>query len=97
MMRATLPGTQSKLGCDDVLVLRRKVGEGILINDKIVIRVLSIEHGDVKIGIEAPKNFKILREELYKEVTKVNRESKNFDIERAKELLGKGNKSGDHK
>lgn len=97
MVRITLLGIQSKLGRDDVLVLRRKVGEGILISDKIVIRVLSIEHGDVKIGIEAPKSFKILREELYKEVTKVNRESKNFDIKRAKELLGKGNKDGDHK
>jgi len=73
------------------------VGEGILINDKIVIRVLSIERGDVKIGIEAPKSFKILREELYKEVTNVNRESKDFDIERARKLLGKENKNGDHK
>ncbi len=73
------------------------MGEGILINDKIVIRVLSIERGDVKIGIEAPKSFKILREELYKEVTNVNRESKDFDIERARKLLGKENKNGDHK
>lgn len=73
------------------------MGEGILINDKIIIRILSIEHGDVKIGIEAPKSFKILREELYKEVTNVNRESKDFDIERARKLLGKENKNGDHK
>ncbi len=73
------------------------MGEGILINDKIVIRILSIERGDVKIGIEAPKSFKILREELYKEVTNVNRESKDFDIERARKLLGKENKNGDHK
>ncbi len=97
MIRDTLLVIQSKLGRDDVLILRRKVGEGILINEKIVVRVLSVEHGDVKIGIEAPKNFKILREELYKEVIKVNRESKDFDITRVKGIIGKGKKDGDHK
>ena len=70
-----------------MLVLRRKTGEGIMIGSDVVIRILSIEHGDVKIGIEAPKNIKVLREELYKEVAKTNVESNDFNVELAKKIF----------
>ncbi len=80
-----------------MLVLRRKIGEGIMIGDNVTIRILSIERGDVKIGIEAPKSMKILREELYKEIASANLESKDFDLSKAKELFGKGEKNGDNR
>ncbi len=79
-----------------MLVLRRKISEGIIIGDNVKIRILDIEHGDVKIGIEAPKEVRILREELYKEIASANVEAKDFNISRAKELFGKGEKNGDN-
>jgi carbon storage regulator len=47
-----------------MLVLSRKVEEKIAINGNIVITVLSVNGGTVKIGIDAPKDVKIMRSEL---------------------------------
>jgi len=47
-----------------MLVLRRRIGETILINENIRIKVLGIELGRVKLGIEAPDDVKVVREEL---------------------------------
>ena len=80
-----------------MLVLRRKIGEGLIIGNDVTVRILGIEHGDVKIGIEAPKAVRILREELYEEIANVNAEAKDFSISRAKELFGKGEKDGNNK
>jgi carbon storage regulator len=48
----------------DVLVLSRKIGERILIGDKIAVTVVKIGHGGVRIGIEAPQELAVVREEL---------------------------------
>ncbi|MCD6582077.1 MAG: carbon storage regulator [Desulfuromusa sp.] len=48
-----------------MLILTRKAGQSIRINEDIKIMVMSITHrNQVKIGIEAPKEVKILRTEL---------------------------------
>lgn len=47
-----------------MLVLRRKVGERILIGDDIVIKITYAHRGAAKIGIDAPEGTKVLREEL---------------------------------
>jgi carbon storage regulator len=47
-----------------MLVLSRKPGERILIGDKIAITVVRIAPGIVRIGVEAPEELPILREEL---------------------------------
>jgi carbon storage regulator len=47
-----------------VLVLSRKVGERILIGDKIAVTVVKLGHGGVRIGVEAPPELAIVREEL---------------------------------
>jgi carbon storage regulator len=47
-----------------MLVLSRKPGEKILIGDKISITVVRIAPGIVRIGVEAPEELPILREEL---------------------------------
>jgi carbon storage regulator len=51
-----------------VLVLSRKVGERILIGDKISVTVVKVGHGGVRIGIEAPPELAVVREELAEEL-----------------------------
>ena len=49
-----------------MLVLSRKVGEAIRINSDIVVVVTAIEWGKIKLGIEAPREVPIFREEAVK-------------------------------
>lgn len=58
-----------------MLVLTRRADESICIGDGIKVRILSVESDKVKIGIEAPKSVKVLREELIEEVTSANKEA----------------------
>ncbi len=75
-----------------MLILSRKTGEAVLIGDNITIKVLSVHGGTVKLGIAAPKNFKIYREELYDIIAKENVESTETPINEFKGLLEKMNK-----
>jgi carbon storage regulator len=63
-----------------LLVLARKSNESINIGDDIVITVLSIEGGTVKLGVEAPKEVKLLRGEVYARITKANLEAADTDF-----------------
>jgi carbon storage regulator len=49
-----------------MLILTRKVGETIIINDNIHITVLDAPGTQIRIGINAPEHVKVYREELYK-------------------------------
>lgn len=58
-----------------MLVLTRKLGESIAIDDHIKIRVVQIKGKQVRLGIEAPKDTKIHREEVYLAIQNQNQES----------------------
>ena len=55
-----------------MLVLTRKPGESIRIGENVVIKVLDAGGGQVKIGIEAPKEMTIHREEIYERIKSEN-------------------------
>jgi len=55
-----------------MLVLARKLNEAIKIGDNIEVKVLSIENGVVKLGIDAPRDIEILRNELLEKVKDAN-------------------------
>ena len=63
-----------------MLVLSRKSGESINLGNDIKIAILSVEGDRVRIGIEAPKDIKILRTELLQEVISVNIDATNSDL-----------------
>jgi len=79
-----------------VLVLARKLDESIHIGDDIVIKVVSIENGMVKLGIDAPKDVSIMRDELIEEVKQSNKaaskKADSLDISALSRLLGKTKK-----
>ncbi|MBN1908950.1 MAG: carbon storage regulator [Pirellulales bacterium] len=47
-----------------MLVLSRKVGQRILIGDNIAVTVVRVAQGSVRIGVEAPSDLTIVREEI---------------------------------
>jgi len=56
-----------------MLVLTRKLGENIRIGDVIKITVLEVRSGQVKLGIDAPPEVKVHREEIYARIQAENR------------------------
>ena len=76
-----------------MLVLARKLNESIVIGDNIIVKVVSLDNGVVKLGIEAPKEISIIRDELIEEVKEQNRaalQSADVDeLSMLSKLLGK--------
>jgi carbon storage regulator len=56
-----------------MLVLTRKLGENIRIGDSVKITVLEVRSGQVKLGIEAPPEVKVHREEIYARIQEETR------------------------
>lgn len=75
-----------------MLVLTRKLGESIAIDDHIKIVVVQIKGKQVRLGIDAPKETKIHREEVYTAIHDQNKEAVNAasgDTKRVAQLLKK--------
>lgn len=51
-----------------MLILTRRIGESIIIDDKVTATVLAINGNQVRLGIEAPREIEIHREEIYKKI-----------------------------
>ena len=61
-----------------MLILTRKLDESIIINENISVKVISIDKGIVKLGIDAPKEVSILRSELVEAVTAENKKASSI-------------------
>jgi len=64
-----------------MLVLTRKVGEGIVLDDDITIKIVELKGGGVRIGIDAPKTKKIYRQEVYDRIIEENKQAANWDMD----------------
>ncbi|PIE70190.1 MAG: carbon storage regulator [Deltaproteobacteria bacterium] len=58
-----------------MLVLTRKVGEKLRIGNDVVVSVLDVGRGTVKIGIKAPRQTAIYRDEVYERIRQENIEA----------------------
>ncbi len=63
-----------------MLVLTRKLGEGIVIGDDVIIKVIEMKGGAVRIGIDAPRSKKIYRQEIFDKITQENIVASQWDI-----------------
>jgi carbon storage regulator len=63
-----------------MLILTRRLGESIIIEDNIKITVVDINSQQIKLGIDAPKHITINREEIAKKVKDENQLSSNSMI-----------------
>ncbi|MGD0339828.1 MAG: carbon storage regulator CsrA [Bacteroidota bacterium] len=69
-----------------MLVLTRKLGEVITIGDEIKITVVGIEGSQVKIGIDAPKQVKVHRAEIFERIKQENADAAHVDKEYVSDL-----------
>ncbi|SVB80123.1 uncharacterized protein METZ01_LOCUS232977 [marine metagenome] len=56
-----------------MLVLTRKVGESIKINDDVKVTVIEVKGKNIRLGIEAPKTTKVYREEVFLKIKQENK------------------------
>lgn len=56
-----------------MLILTRKVGESIRIGDNVTVKIVSMDNKHVKIGIDAPRDVSVNREEIYQKIQSENR------------------------
>ncbi|WP_223065958.1 carbon storage regulator CsrA [Paenibacillus caui] len=59
-----------------MLVLKRRIGETVMIGNDIAVQILGIEGDQIKIGFIAPKDVQILRKELYEGIVSENKLAK---------------------
>ncbi len=72
-----------------MLILTRKTNQKLIINDNIEIVILESYKNSVKIGVSAPSNVQIYREEIYNEIKKSNKQAQIADIDAISKLKPK--------
>ena len=53
-----------------MLILTRRVGETLMIGDDVTITILGVRGGQIRVGVNAPKNTAVHREEVYEKMRK---------------------------
>ena len=64
-----------------MLVLTRKRNQSIIVNDNIELTIIDIQGDQVRVGINAPKDVKVFRKEVYVEMTQENKEASNVTMD----------------
>lgn len=63
-----------------MLVLTRKLGESIIIDENVQISVIEINKNNIKLGVNAPKDLTIYREEVFLKIREANKLSSSSGI-----------------
>jgi carbon storage regulator len=63
-----------------MLILTRKLGESIIIGENVQISIVDINKNNIKLGINAPKNIAIYREEVFVKIKEENKIASSSDI-----------------
>jgi len=60
-----------------MLILTRRVGETLMIGDEVTVTVLGVKGNQVRIGVNAPRDVSVHREEIYERIKKENEGSED--------------------
>jgi len=58
-----------------MLILSRKIGESLVIDGRILVKIVRVEGDVVKVGIQAPPDVPVHRQEVYEEIQRNNQEA----------------------
>ena len=75
-----------------MLILSRRVGDAILVDGGIRIVIIACDRKGVRIGVEAPSDVSILREEIVTQITTENQRA--YATAEVRDMLGVGNATG---
>ncbi len=64
-----------------MLILTRRIGETLMIGDEVTVTVLGVKGNQVRVGVNAPKDIAVHREEIYQKIQK-----ESSDNDSAKEI-----------
>ena len=56
-----------------MLILTRRIGEKLMVGDDVTVTVLGVQGGQIRVGINAPKDIEVHREEIYKRIQEEKR------------------------
>ena len=62
-----------------MLILTRRVGEAVVIDEQVTVTVLGVKGNQVRIGVNAPKNVSVHREEIFERIKNERAASRNPD------------------
>ncbi len=71
-----------------MLILSRKIDQKIQIGENIVLTIIDVKGEQVKIGVEAPNDVKIYRQEVFQAIQSENKAATQFSMDQLGRILG---------